>query len=124
MIDAMATDDRKLLVLLSHDVGKYVARIARNVPIGGDVPNALAPLLVKDLYDTHAGRRASARFEELAGTLAARHPSIDVARASLARIDALEAAVRAHEPAALREAAALARAVGDILAKLATRDAS
>lgn len=116
--------DRELRALLSHDVGKYVARIARNVPAGGAVPAALAPLLVKDLYETHAGKRASARFAELADSLAAAHPAVDVARASLARIDALEAAVRAHEPAALREAAALARGVGDLLAKLATEGAS
>lgn len=116
--------DRELRALLSHDVGKYVARIARNVPAGADVPKALAPLLVKDLYETHTGRRASARFAELAGGLGAAHPSVEVVRTSLARIDALEASVRAHEPAALREAAALARGVGDLLAALAAEGAS
>jgi hypothetical protein len=119
----MATD-RETRARLAHDVGKYVARIARNVAPGADVPAALVPLLVKDLYETHAGARASARFAELAAELAAPHPSLEVARASLARIDALEAEVRAREPAALREAAALARAVGDLLSKLATEGAS
>ena len=117
-------DDREHRARLAHDVGKYVARIARNVVVGTDVPKPLAPLLVKDLYETYAGKRASARFAELADAIIAPHPSLDVARAALARIDALEAAVRAQEPAALREAAALARSVGDLLGALATENAS
>ena len=112
-------DEREVRSRLAHDVGKYVARIARNVPPGAEVPPALVPLLLKDLYETSGGRRASARFAELCAELAAPHPSLDAARTSLARIDELERAVRAHDPAALREAASLARGVGDLLSKLA-----
>lgn len=117
-------DDREIRLRLTHDVGKYVSRIARNVAPGADVPSALAPMLVKDLYETYQKRRASERFEELARDLSPEPPSVDVARSSLARIDALEASVRAHDPAALREAAALARAVGDLLAGLASSGTS
>ena len=43
------SDDGERRRALAHDVGKYVARIARNVPAGGPVPAGLLPLLVKDL---------------------------------------------------------------------------
>lgn len=124
MLARAMADEREVRARLAHDVGKYVARIARNVPAGGDVPPALAPLLVKDLYETSGGRRASARFAELAAELSEAHPSLDLARAALERIDALEAPVRAHDPPALREAASLARGVGDLLSKLAAGSAS
>lgn len=102
----MTPEDR---ARLAHDVGKYVARVARNVPPDGPFPAALGPLLVKDLYDLPGGR-ASAVFRDLcpAGVL-------DDVREKLARLDALEPGVRASEPGACLEACALARAIDDAL---------
>jgi len=99
---------------LPHDVGKYVARVARNVKSGSPVPSGLVAMLAKDLYETHRGVRASRRFHELTATLPAPLASsgelADVA-ALLVRIDALEPAVRAAEADASALAVELARAV-------------
>ena len=51
---------------LVHDVGKYIARIARKVAPDGSVPATLVPLLVADLYQSPGGGRPSERFEALA----------------------------------------------------------
>ena len=102
---------------LAHDVGKYVARVARNVPPGEPVPAALLPLLLDDLYALPAGGRASARFDELARGLA--DPRLAAARARLAEIDALEARVRAGEEEATVLACAAARAVEEALRAVA-----
>lgn len=91
---------------LAHDVGKYVARIARNVGPDAPIPSALVPMLVRDLYELPGSKRASERFRELAGEAAG--PRLERARACLAAIDALEARVRAADPDACREACALA----------------
>lgn len=103
--------------LLLHDVGKYVTRIARNLPKEGPIPAALAAMMTKDLYETHRGRRASVRFEELSEALDARARS--EARALLATIDGLEDAVRAANEAALREAGAAALALEALLREAA-----
>lgn len=103
---------------LAHDVGKYVARIARNVPAGGPFPSALAPLLAKDLYEAPGGGRPSARFEALAAALPA-SDALDEARAHLAAIDALEGAVREADPAACVEACRRALEVERLLRGLA-----
>ena len=108
--------DRERASLLAHDVGKYVARVAKNVAPGGPMPAALVPLLVKDLYEL-AGGRASARFEELAR--GAIDPRIEQVRAHLASIDSLEARVRAGEPAACVEACDHARRIEAALSELA-----
>lgn len=91
---------REIAARLAHDVGKYVARIARNVPPDGPFPAALAPLLVKDLYALPGGARASEAFARLAPD----DPRMAPVRAALAEIDALEASVRAAEPDACRRA--------------------
>ncbi len=92
------------LATLHHDVGKYITRIARNVAVGAPVPPSLASMLVKDLYETHKGTRASARFAQLVGqlpqSLCALPPMRDAARA-LERIDAAERDVRALDARAL-----------------------
>lgn len=108
----------ELAAALAHDVGKYVARIARNVPEAGPVPAALVPLLAADLYEGPGGGRPSARFEALAAPLAD-EPPIARARARLAAIDALEARVRAGDEAACTRACALAREVEALLRALA-----
>ena len=104
------TDDAARGRALAHDVGKYVARIARNVPAGGPVPAGLLPLLVKDLYELPGGKRASARFAELA-------PDGEPAGAlgALREIDRLEERVRAADPAACARACALALEVEALL---------
>lgn len=89
---------------LAHDVGKYVARIAHNVPPDGPIPSGLVPLLAKDLYEHPGGGRPSARFAELAPD----DPALRPVREALAAIDALEADVRAADDAACRRACALA----------------
>jgi hypothetical protein len=91
---------------LVHDVGKYVSRIARNVPEGAAVPAALAPLLVKDLYETHRGRPARERFEALRGELDA--ALTGELEPLFVELTVLEPAVRRHEDAALRRGVWLA----------------
>lgn len=92
------------LAVLHHDVGKYITRIARNVPTGAAIPASLGAMLNKDLYETHKGTRASARFAELVTLLPSplREQQLlrDAARA-LQRIDDAEAAVRALDPVAV-----------------------
>jgi len=80
-------------------VGKYASRTARNLPVGDIVPAVLA-MLCRDLYDGPL----SLTLTRLAGD----HPALAPARALAARIDALEAEVRAGVSDAVREAAHLA----------------
>jgi hypothetical protein len=97
---------------LAHDVGKYIARTARNVEPGGWTPE-LGRMLCRDLYALPGGR-AAAVFERLASALeraAGPQPALAEVRGRLARIDRLEGRVRAGEPSALEEAAALSLAV-------------
>ena len=88
---------------LYHDVGKYVARTARNLPDGA-LDRELVDMVVRDLYELKPGRRASAVFAELA----APDPRLDPIRIYLDAIDRLEVKVRAGDEAAVRGAAALA----------------
>ncbi len=92
------------LAVLHHDVGKYITRVSRNVARGAPVPSPLGAMLLKDLYETHQGTRASARFAELVAVLPAalaeQPPVRDAARA-LQRIDDAETAVRALDPVAV-----------------------
>jgi len=95
---------RRDMAKLVHDVGKYVARTARNLP-PEPTPEMVA-MLVRDLYELRPGQRASARLAELADFPDA--PPLDDVRALFAEIDALEPALRRGEAAAVRRAAALA----------------
>jgi len=90
---------------LLHDVGKYVARTARNLPPAPTTE--MIEMLIRDLYELRPGRRASALFAELAPP----EPALDGVRALLAEVDRLEPSVRAGEAAAVARAAALAREV-------------
>jgi hypothetical protein len=99
---------------LVHDVGKYVARAARNLP--PEPTPEMIGLLIRDLYELRPGSRASAVFAALADGIAA--PSLQEVRALFAAIDALEADVRAGVPAAVARAAALARAIEAQLRRL------
>ncbi len=119
--DASLETAEELTAALHHDVGKYVSRVARNVKPGEAVPSSLCAMLAKDLYETHQGTRASARFDALAAELPAALASLEAlaeARAGLARIDALEVAVRGGDAGALSEAVAEARALEEQLARL------
>jgi hypothetical protein len=97
------SEARRVAAALLHDVGKYVARTARNVP-ADRIEGPFASMLLKDVYETHRGARASARFAELAAELeraGVRDARVGAVREALGRIDALEARARAGEAAAL-----------------------
>ena len=115
----MSTIDRERAARLAHDVGKYLARIARNVRDGEDVPDALVPLLIRDLSEAPGGGTPRARFEELAAGLD--EPRLDAVRAALARIEAGLAGER--DASTLRALCADARRVDALLRELA-REAS
>lgn len=116
---------RRLAATLLHDVGKYGARTARNLRPGQAIEGPLASMLLRDVFETYRGARASARFEELAPALESLRPDprLAEARARLAAIDAREHAARAGDAAALGGIAEDARAVEDALRGIA-RDAS
>jgi hypothetical protein len=98
---------------LSHDVGKYVARTARNLPAEGPIPGALVEMLVADLYRLANERPASSVFADAAVGLDddAFEETKDRVTLLLADIDALEIDVRRGEPEAVRNAGQLALAV-------------
>lgn len=106
---------------LHHDVGKRIARTARNVR-EAPLPLPILALLLKDLYAIDGSTRASEVFRARRAPLA-KLDLADVADA-LARIDALEAEVRANEADAVREALALAVLVSDRIAALLVREAN
>jgi hypothetical protein len=119
-------DDRarvaEVATKIAHDVGKYVARMARNLPPGdGPAPAALVGMLAKDLYETRAGMRASAVLDALAGEAAeiAGDARVKRARVLLAEADGIETAVRAGEAAAVRRGAAIALEVEGLLRDVA-----
>jgi hypothetical protein len=102
----------RLAARLAHDVGKHLARTARNVDDESWTPE-LAAMLCRDLFALDGGR-ASAVFavhtraiEELVGP----RPALERVRALLAEIDALEISVRRSELPALVRAARMSLAV-------------
>jgi hypothetical protein len=97
---------------LLHDVGKYVARTAHNLPAGAALDEELVAMLARDLYELGGDRRrASALVDEaaLAG------PRIAAARALLGEADALEPALRRGERGAVERACAIALEVERLL---------
>ena len=111
----------RLAARLAHDVGKYLARTARNVDDESWTPE-LAAMLCRDLFALDGGR-ASAVFavharaiEELVGP---RPCARERVRALLAQIDALEDSVRRNELPALVRAARLSLAVQAALREFA-----
>ena len=105
---------------LAHDVGKYVARAARNID---DTPPAppILEMLLEDLYALDGRHAASRVFETAAATLTpalAALPDITACRERLRRIDHLEGDVRAGRADAVAEAARLAVSVDDTLRRL------
>ena len=108
---------------LAHDVGKYLARAARNLPAEGPVPAVLVDMLRRDLYaPSPSGLRPEQRFEVLVAELEPADQAdarIAEARAGFASIAQLEAAVASAEPSAVRAAGAAARQIEDTLRALA-----
>lgn len=109
-----------LAAMLAHDVGKYIARAAHNLPEQGELPAPLAEMLVRDLFETHAGRSALARFDELAPELAAltSDPRLAEVRVLLEHAAAHEHAARAGDADALHALALIARSVESTLRAL------
>ena len=113
---------RRQVAALVHDVGKYVARTARNLAPGVPMTPPLVAMLRRDLYCLGGpGRadRASAVFARLAAPLAALvdDPRLAAAARLLAEIDALEPALA--DAAAVHRAAAAAREIEALLRALA-----
>lgn len=111
----MSVDRERVL----HDVGKYVARTAMNVPAGAPVPPALAELLLRDVYGRSGEPRMSATFDALVG--ATDDAALTECRERLRAMDGLEDAARAGDAEALETLAALARAVAERLKEWAGR---
>lgn len=105
----MSLDRERLL----HDVGKYIARTATNLPAEAPIPPPLAQLLLRDVYGRGEEPAMSETFDALVG--ASDDPALVACRERLAAIDALESQARAGEPQALSRVAALAREVSEAL---------
>ncbi len=105
----MSIDRERVL----HDVAKYVARTAMNLPEGALVAPALAELLLRDVYGRRDEPRMSETFDALVGETD--DPVLLECRECLGEIDGLETEARAGEPAALTRIATLARSVADRL---------
>lgn len=121
-MSAPASELRRVVATLLHDVGKYVARTARNVVDRPRLEEPLLGMLLRDVYETHRGRRASERFEALVAELDAlglRDARIGVARSALAQIDSLEDAARGGDEPALASVVSAAIEVEDALRSLA-----
>jgi hypothetical protein len=109
-----------LCARLVHDVGKHVSRTARNLP-AGPLSEELRRLCVRDLFGREGEPGASKRFRELSAPLEqlANDERLEECRVLLGRIDALEAAIRLGDEAALRRAAEMAIDVDMLLRSLA-----
>jgi hypothetical protein len=115
---------RQAAARLSHDVGKYVARTARNLPPppaqSSPPPAALLDMLTSDLYGDakqSPDDRPARRFARLSAGLS--HARIDEVRAHFAALAAIETDVRAGQVVAVARAAALALRIDDSLRDLA-----
>lgn len=113
------TSPCQLAARLAHDVGKYVARTARNVAADGWTPELVA-MLCRDLYPQD--RRLSLCFAELARPLQPwQGPTAVLQQVSdlLAEAERREPEVRHAVLADLTRVAAIARQVEDLLRGLA-----
>jgi hypothetical protein len=104
---------------LAHDVGKYIARIAHNLPRGG-IASSLVRLMEKDLFAIDGTRSASQLFNQLAEPLESilDDERITSCRIMLEEIDSLKTGIQNREPEVIRRAAALAVQVEDTLREL------
>lgn len=109
----------QLAARLAHDVGKYMARTARNVAADGWTPELVA-MLCRDLYPQD--RRLSLRFAELAQPLQPWQGSTAVLQQVsdlIAEAERREPEVRRADAAELNRVATIARQVEDLLRGLA-----
>ena len=109
------TKTQQLLAALVHDVGKYVARTARNL---GDAPSTplAAPvlqMLLDDCFGSATTLRPSLRFAELRRQLAAVNPNVDLSAVAtgLSALDSLESLIRADNAPAIARAVVLAKQI-------------
>ncbi|MBO6939234.1 MAG: hypothetical protein JJ863_29965 [Deltaproteobacteria bacterium] len=105
----MSVDRERVL----HDVGKYVARTAMNLPEGALVAPALAELMLRDVYGRGDEPRMSETFDALVGETD--DPVLGECRDCLQEIDALEGDARAGDVDALTRIATLARSISERL---------
>lgn len=115
-----------LTAQLAHDVGKYLARTARNLPIEGAVDAELLAMLCRDLYGDARSAAPSVRFAAIAVELEplAADARLGQARALLDELGRREAAVRAGQPQAVRQAAALALQIEQLLREMAAQSSA
>lgn len=116
-----ATRARALTAQLAHDVGKYVARTARNLSSDTVMDAELLAMLGRDLYGDAQSARPAARFAALAAEL---RPLLADARLTqaellLGELERREAAVRVGQPEAVQQAVALALQIENLLRALA-----
>jgi len=109
------TKTQQLFAELVHDVGKYVARTARNL---GDPPSTplaapLLQMLLDDCFGSATTQRPSLRFAELRRQLAAVYPNVDLSAVAtcLFELDSLESLIRADNAPAVARAVALAKQI-------------
>ncbi len=106
------SDATDALRRLAHDVGKYVARTARNLPPGRPAA-PLHAMLVADLYGAPGAPGPLAVFDALSKGID--EPAVEAARERLRAIGGLEDDVRRGDGAAIERAAALALEVDELL---------
>lgn len=97
---------------LAHDVGKYIARTARNVA-AGSWTTELAVMLLDDLFDEH-GERALQAFMRLssgAEHALAQFPEWTTAHDALVMLDGMESELRKGDRVSMDQAARLALTV-------------
>ena len=111
---------RRLAGALAHDVGKYVARTARNVSDGAWTPE-LVSMLLRDLYDLRGERSLQAflRLAPAATSPLATFPEWTQAHDLLRELDGMENELRAGHAPALESAARRALLVESALRELA-----
>lgn len=112
---------------LAHDVGKYVARTARNLS-GELTPPLAGPLLdmlCRDLYGSEKEVRPSRLFAQLAAPIAEQtaEPRLERVGAIFVELDAMEEQVRGGERAAVVHAVRLACEIEESLRGMARQAA-
>lgn len=114
----------ELAARLAHDVGKYIARTARNLPPEpGELEGGLLAMLLRDLYGAGPGSRPGVLFAPLRQELAPllhepERAVLGEAASGLLRLDEIEPEVRAGKPSALTEALRCALLIEQQLRKL------
>lgn len=113
----------ELAAQLAHDVGKYLARTARNLPATGALDADLIDMLCRDLYGDPGGPRPAARFATLADALLPLLPDqrLPEVGGKFGELADLENRVRSGQPAAVTRAVALALQIEQLLRALATQ---